>query len=335
MEGRLRGTGDQDTEDKIQGQVVAKQAESGKAPTKPGGGATQSRVDGIWAENARSAAEAPEGGPAMAIIAISQQMGSGGDTIAAAVANTLGYAYADRQMIVEAAKAYDVPETALAAVSEDPLSGWHTANAARCRYRTFLDAAFFGLAEQDNIVTASRGTASLVRGISHALRVRIIAPFELRVARTRDREHLSRAEARHRVRKYDHEIVARIGYLFGPEWALPESYDVVVNTERETSALYADMIVAVARDPRFQATPDSLQVVRNRSLAAHVRAAIARDPDASGAADLEVTADRGRVGLRGSVRHLSVRDAVLTTVSAVPGARSVSGEEVTVFMPYP
>ena len=50
----------------------------------------------------------------MAIIAISRQMGSGGYTIAAAVAKALQYEYADRQMIMNAAKAYDVPEAAIA-----------------------------------------------------------------------------------------------------------------------------------------------------------------------------------------------------------------------------
>jgi len=58
----------------------------------------------------------------MAIIAISRQMGSGGYTIAAAVAKALGYEYADRQMIANAAKAYDVPETAIAEVAERRLS---------------------------------------------------------------------------------------------------------------------------------------------------------------------------------------------------------------------
>ena len=50
----------------------------------------------------------------MAIIAISRQMGSGGYTIAAAVAKILKYEYVDRQMIIDAARAFDVPEAKIA-----------------------------------------------------------------------------------------------------------------------------------------------------------------------------------------------------------------------------
>ena len=51
----------------------------------------------------------------MAIIAISRQMGSGGYTIAAAVAKTLKYDYVDRQMIIDAAKASAAKATGIPA----------------------------------------------------------------------------------------------------------------------------------------------------------------------------------------------------------------------------
>ncbi len=265
----------------------------------------------------------------MAIIAISRQMGSGGYGIAASVASTLGYSYADRQMIVEAAKDYEVPEAAIADVAEHRLAGWQRFDEEKLRYRTFLEAAYFGLAEQDNIVTAGRGIATLLRGVSHALRVRIVAPLEVRVERTMEREQLSRTAALHKVREYDRDMIARIGYLFGPEWALPESYDLVINAARDDMRLYVDMIVAVATHPAFRSTPESLQTVRNLSLAAHVRAAIAGNAHIQRGANVEVTADKGHVSLRGWVRHPALKDAVLTTAKSVPGVVSVSGEEVT------
>lgn len=265
----------------------------------------------------------------MAIIAISRQMGSGGYGIAASVAKALGYSYADRQMIVEAAKDYEVPEAAIADVAEHRLAGWQRFDEEKLRYRTFLEAAYFGLAEQDNIVTAGRGIATLLRGVSHALRVRIVARLEVRVERTMEREHLGRSEALHKVREYDRDMIARIGYLFGPEWALPESYDLVINAARDDMRLYVDMIVAAATHPVFRSTPESLQIVRNLSLAAHVRAAIAGNVHIQRGANVEVTADKGHVSLRGWVRHPAVKDAVLTTVKGVPGVVSVSGEEVT------
>ncbi len=270
----------------------------------------------------------------MAIIAISRQMGSGGYTIAAALAKKLGYAYADRQMIVDAAKAYDVPETSIAEVAERRLTGWQRFDEEKIRYRTFLDAAYYGIAEKDNVVTAGRGIAALVRGVSHALRIRIIAPFDVRVERVMKKENVDHAKAVHRIRDYDRNITSRIGYLFGPEWLLPENYDLVINTVRDDPELYVDMIAAVAANPRFLATPESTQVIRDLSLAAHVRAALARDPHTQSGVHIEVTASKGHVSLSGSVRHISLRDAVLIVTKDVPGVESVSAELVAVAPHY-
>jgi cytidylate kinase len=271
----------------------------------------------------------------MAIVAISRQMGSGGYTIAAAVATALGYKYVDRQMITNAAKAYDVPETAIAEVAERSLSVWQRFDEEKIRYRTFLDAAYFSIAEQDNVVTAGRGIAALVRGVRHALRVRIIAPLEIRVERIMKKDNLDHAKAVHKIREYDRDVTARISYLFGPEWLLPENYDLVINTIRDDPALYADMVTGVASHPQFVATPESTQLVRNLSLAAQVRAAIAANRHTQSGVDLEVTVDKGRVSLKGSVRHLSIREAVLAVVKEVPGVQNVSGEEVTVSYYHP
>lgn len=265
----------------------------------------------------------------MAIIAISRQMGSGGYTIAAAAAKALNYDYVDRQMIVNAAKAYDVREVDLAKASERHLSGWQAFDEEKLRYRTFLDAAYYRFAEKDNVVTAGRGIATLVHGVDHALRIRIIAPFEVRVARTMKKENLDHAKATHRVHEYDRDVTARIGYLFGPAWMIPENYDLVINTVRDDPALYTDMVVSIASHPRFGATPESTQMIKNLSLAAQVRAALAQNAHTR-TTHLEVTADKSHVSLKGPVWDVAVRDAVMRVAKEVPGVLSVSCEHIVI-----
>ena len=265
----------------------------------------------------------------MTIIAISQEMGSCGYAIAATVAKALNYDYVDRQMIVDAAEA-DVLEAAIAEVADRRLSAWQRFNEEKIRYRALLDAAFFGFAEKDNVVTAGRRLAALVQGVSHAVRVRVIAPFEVRVERIMKHDHLDHGKAVHKIWEYDRDITARISSLFGPEWLLPESYDLMINTVRDEPALYADMVTAFASYPRFVATPASTQLVRNLSLAARVRAVLARNLHTRSGVRLEVTADNGHVTLKGSIRHVSVQDALLTAVKDVPGVLSVSCEAVGV-----
>ena len=271
----------------------------------------------------------------MAIIAISRQMGSGGYTIAAAVAKAMNYEYVDREIIMRAAKDYEVPEAELEQVAQRRLTLWEHFDEGKLRTLAFLHAAYYAIAERDNVVTAGRGIASLVQGVSHALRVRIIAPFEVRVQRTMHKEHLNHAHAVSRVRAYDREVAARIAYLFGPEWDIPENYDLVLNSVRDDPQLYADLVVAVARHPSFQTTPESLQHVRDLSLAARVHAAIVKHPETRHLF-FEATADNGHVSLKGVVRQPGVREEIAKVASAVPGVVSVTCEQITTaFYPGP
>ena len=54
----------------------------------------------------------------MTIVAISREMGSEGYAIGEAGAKALGFEYVDRQIILEAAQKYGVPEATLTAAAE-------------------------------------------------------------------------------------------------------------------------------------------------------------------------------------------------------------------------
>jgi hypothetical protein len=131
------------------------------------------------------------------------------------------------------------------------------------------------------------------------------------------------------VHQYDRDVTARIGYLFGPAWMFPENYDLVINTVHDDPALYADIVVSFASHPRFRATPESTQVIKDRSLAAQVRCAIAQNADTR-TAHLDATADKGHVSLKGPVWDAAVRDGALRVAKEVPGVLSVSGENVMI-----
>jgi len=97
--------------------------------------------------------------------------------------------------------------------------------------------------------------------------------------------------------------------------------------------LYTELVVAVARHPRFQPTPESLQRVQDLSLAAQVRAAIAKDPETRNIY-LEVTAAKGHSALKGTVHLPHQREAVEAVAKRVLGVTGVSCEEVAT-LPLP
>jgi len=270
----------------------------------------------------------------MTIVAISRELGSGGNAIAAAVAKALNFEFVEREIILQAAQAHGVPEEKLADVAEHRLTLWGRFDEEKRRYLIFLEAAYYSFAEKGNLVTASRGGPFFVRDVSHALGVRIMAPFEVRVRRIMEREKLDQKAATIKVRNYDRELSARIDYLFGLDWTLPENYALVINTEEGAWEFYTDLLVAAARHPRYQPTPESQQRIRDLSLAAHVRAAIAKDPVTKNI-NVEATAQAGRVALKGVVFSPALMDAAAEVAKRVPGVTNVSYETVEIPRVYP
>jgi len=270
----------------------------------------------------------------MTIVAISREMGSGGYEIAAAVAKALNFEYVDRQILLHAARVHEVPEEKIVDVADRRLSLWERFDEEKRRYLAFIEAAYYTFAERGDIVTAGRGGPFFLRNVSHALRVRIMAPVGVRVRREMEREHVDLRTATARVRDYDRELSGRIDYLFGLDWTLPENYDLVINTEGEAWQFYVDLLVAAARHPQYQPTEESRRRIRDLSLAAQVRAAIAKDPLTKNI-NVEVMADGGRVALKGVVFSPSMMDAAAEVARQVPGVVSVSCEAVEIPRVYP
>ena len=270
----------------------------------------------------------------MSIVAISRELGSGGDAVAAAVAEALHFEYMHRQVILQAAHALGVPEAEIADVAERRLSLWERLDEEKRRYLIFLEAAYYSFAERGNVVTAGRGGAFFLRDISHAVRVRIMAPFEVRVRRVMAQEQVDQKAAVARVRTYDREMAGRIDYLFGLDWTRPENYDLVLNTKDDAWDFYTDFLVAAAQHPRYQPTPESLQRVKDLSLAAQVRAALATDPGTE-RLDVEVTAQTGRVLLKAVVFHPATIETAAEVAKRVPGVTTVSWEAEEIARVYP
>jgi hypothetical protein len=86
-------------------------------------------------------------------------------------------------MLSEAALRYGVGEDKLNELDEKKPSLFERFDVETRQYITVLQSALLDAAEQDNVVINSRGGQMLLRGITHVLRVFVIAPFELRVKR--------------------------------------------------------------------------------------------------------------------------------------------------------
>src|SRR5882724_7976869 len=119
----------------------------------------------------------------MAIITMSHEIGAGGPEIGQQLADRLGYRYVDQDLVSNAAQKYGLLEEKLNHLDESKPSLFERFDAETRRYITVIQTALYEFAEQDRVVLMGRGGQWLLRGISHVLRVRVMAPFKLRVKR--------------------------------------------------------------------------------------------------------------------------------------------------------
>ena len=206
----------------------------------------------------------------MAIVTIAHETGSGGPEIGIELAKRLGWRYVDRDMLSEAAQRYGVVEDKLTELDEKKPSLFERFDVETRQYISVLQSALLDAAEQDNVVINSRGGQMLLRGIPHALRVFVIAPFELRVKRVMKKmsgqaqEGVDVRTTVEMVRRSDQEKHGRIRYLYDVDWGDPALYDLVLNTEKLTVDAGVEAIAGLVRS--LAATAESRQQVRDRAL---------------------------------------------------------------------
>jgi cytidylate kinase len=261
----------------------------------------------------------------MAIVTIAHETGSGGPEIGIELAKRLGFRYVDRDMLSEAALRYGVGEDKLNELDEKKPSLFERFDVETRQYITVLQSALLDAAEEDNVVINSRGGQMLLRGISHVLRVYVIAPFELRVKRVMKKmtaqaqESVDVRTTAEMVRRSDQEKHGRIRYLYDVNWGDPALYDLVLNTEKLSVEAGVGAIAGLVRG--LVMTEESRQQVRDRALGSRVRAALAAHPDTR-KYRLSVEADRGLIRLEGT----AVLERAAEVARSVPGVVDVKSQ---------
>ena len=263
----------------------------------------------------------------MSILAMSETVGSRGTEIGRALATALGWEFADRDIITKAAESFGEGVSELKHATEEKPTLWDRFRQSQQRYATYVEATVLEIAARDNIVLVGRASTVILRDIRHALRARVIAAEQVRAQRIEQELGLTPEAALESVRQADHDLAARVRYLYHLDWNEPSLYDVVLNTER----LNVERAVAVLRemltDQQFSSTDASRQELRDRSLSASARARLLADPTTR-SIRIVVTALRGEIQLTGLVRSEEERQAAAAAVARIPGMPTVRNELV-------
>jgi len=221
----------------------------------------------------------------MAILTISQEMGSGGAEIGLTVATRLGYACVDNEELLSRAQRYGLAEDRLARLVEDRPSWVERFDAETRRCIMALQVVLYEFAQDDNVVLMGGGGQWLLRGVPHALRARIVVPFPERVTRltatlsAQGKERVTPKIVAQFIRRDDIQKSARMRYLFDVDLKDPGLYDVHINTAVLSRGAAVDLLADVARQPECSTTDAGRQLVADRALASQVEVALAGHRD--------------------------------------------------------
>jgi len=263
----------------------------------------------------------------MSIVAISDTLGSRGDTMGRELARRLKWEFADRDAITKAAEQFGEAVGELHEVTETRPTLWERFTDSKRRYLLYVEATVFEMAARDHVVIVGHGAAIMLRDVRHALRVRVTAPERERVERVRQEHGYTESAALDAVRDSDGERAARMRYLYQVDMDDAFLYDLTINSERVDIDEGVRLVAEALTLQRVQSTDVSRAEAMDRAAVAIARARLAADPRTRSQRLTVATRDR-RLTLRGFADSEGHKQAALEIVRVVPGVIDVVDETV-------
>jgi cytidylate kinase len=262
----------------------------------------------------------------MPVIAMNQEMGSQGRLVAEKLAEELGLEIVRHEIIDHLAQKMHLRKSALQRFLEGKsglIERWGTDEANLALYKS---EEILELAAKGNVIIRGWGATHVLRPIPHIPCVRIGAPFATRVkwlmnSLGSDDEEMVADEIRHS----DMAHRANMQHQFGAAWGEPMQYDITLNTERVSVDTCVEMIKELMTRPEFKETPESHAKLANLTLEYHVRAAL-RASNKTADVKISVSADKGKVSLKGITASTEERHDIAEVVGHVPGVKGLDNK---------
>lgn len=183
-------------------------------------------------------------------ITISRESGSGGAPVAKLVANALGFELYDEKFVEAIAKSAkkrtelikSVDEKARGLVTDVLQSVLNPEYISDMTYIRHAAKVVLTRAHKGNVIFLDRGANFMVPSES-GLRIRIQAPYKVRVQRAIKYQHIDLETAKETIRKYDTERKDFVRQYFGKNISNGNYYDLVLNTAHMTLEDAKDLII--------------------------------------------------------------------------------------------
>ena len=263
----------------------------------------------------------------MPLVAMTREMGSLGKDVACTISERLGKPVVHHEIIDHLANKMLLRKSHVVRFLDGKANIWERLTTDKTSLSIYTADETLALAESDNVsVIRGWGSAHLLRPIQHVICVRVCAPMKVRVQRMMERLNSDdEAFITNEIKLSEEAHAAITRRHFGINWQDSEQYDLVLNTERVSIEECADEVLALVKNPQFQATAQSLQMLANLALETHVRAALRADPRTA-KMSISIGADNGVVTIAGIVDRDSEPIHASEVATAVPRVREIRNE---------
>jgi cytidylate kinase len=262
----------------------------------------------------------------MAVIALTQEMGSLAKEVAEQLARDLGLTTLRHEVVEHVASKMHVSTSLINRLREGKAGALERLRADRASLAVYTAEEVLANAARGNTVLRGWGATCLLRPVQHVVCVRITRPLARRVAwlmAQLDTDDAAYAEAE--IRRSDHAHAARMHAQFGVTWGDPLLYDLVLNTERLSVDTCVGQIGALLARPEFAETDASRALLQSMALQAHIHSAL-RAHESTHEVSITVESVEGRVTLRGIVLKPDELAASAQVAAGVPGVASVDNQ---------
>ena len=186
---------------------------------------------------------------------VSNETGSEGSQVARLAGARLGWPVFDRELVDQIAQHAHVRQELIESVDEHTRSKWQEVLYALLQsdevsadtYLYHLQQILMALGHHGDAVIVGRGAQFTLPAVG-SLRVRVVAPFELRVQRVAKRAGLTPEDALLRVRTRDNSRADFIRKTFHRDIRSPLNYDLVVNTGEMNVELATRIVLAALHE---------------------------------------------------------------------------------------
>lgn len=221
----------------------------------------------------------------MPIVTISRGSYYHGKSIAEKLAKKLGYSCLSRDRVVENLDKFHLPEIKLVRGLNDSFSVLDRFPHGKKRYKTAIRSAILQQFLTGNMVYHGLVGHHFVNDISHALKVRIIADTDKRVADEMARENITAENARYILKKDDEERRKWAMFLYGIDIMAPDTYNMTLRIGHLSEDEAVDIIANAVGLQSFQETVQSKAALANSAMHALVSEKLFDFPNAVVAAE--------------------------------------------------